>query len=186
MDLSEIVSKLLIGNSAAIIVDVGCGPGLLVRELMSSSTCRMVVGVDPSICMLKTGARIVGCGFLVRSMGEFLPFRDSIVDLVVSRFSLPYWSNPNGVFQEIYRVLKPRGFLVVDALNASYSRLKLFLTKIFMFIRGAPRSVVEYHIDAYSKAYTMEELCDIIMGSDFNIIRVDDYSWFFRVIAEKK
>ena len=46
-------------------------------------------------------------------MGIFLPFKDNIFDAVISEAVLEHVHSPNRVVSEIYRVLKPGGYICV-------------------------------------------------------------------------
>ncbi len=90
------------------LVDVGCGPGLLARKLMSLAPELRVVGVDIDIVMLNE-ARISGCPYLIRASADSLPFRDGAIGLVVSTTSLKDWRNQARGLAEISRVVRRGG-----------------------------------------------------------------------------
>ena len=88
--------------------DLGCGPGLLVAELLRQAPGLHVTGVDLADEMLET-AQQVGLGeraaFKKGDVGR-LPFPDGSLDLVVSTLSLHHWSDPVAVLDEVARVLR--------------------------------------------------------------------------------
>jgi ubiquinone/menaquinone biosynthesis C-methylase UbiE len=90
------------------LVDVGCGPGLLARKLLSLAPELRVVGVDIDIMMLNE-ARISGCRYLIRASADSLPFRNGAIGLVVSTTSLKDWKNQAQGLAEISRVVRPGG-----------------------------------------------------------------------------
>ncbi len=185
-DLALSIDRLVSKTTTSNIVDLGAGPGLLVRELQDILPFVRVIALDPSILMLKSAEEnIIRKGYLVLSRGEYIPLCDSSVDIVVSRFTLPYWSDTSKVLGEIYRIVKPNGKIVIDALNASYPSWKLFFIKINMLFKRTPKSVIDYHIDAYKNAYTVEQLKDKLMDHGFKIMDIIDRGWFYRITAEK-
>lgn len=92
------------------ILDVGSGTGTLVDILAEKYPEAEVVGVDiaPGMIDFATSkVRRKNARFLVGD-GESLPFKDKEFDLVVSSASLQ-WMDPQKVFAEVSRVLRPRG-----------------------------------------------------------------------------
>jgi len=81
-------------------LDLGCGGGTYVRLLAG------------------LGHRTVGRDYSVPSLEAYgLPFRDGTFDLVVSIGVLQALAQPERVLDEIARVLRPGGALVIEALN---------------------------------------------------------------------
>jgi len=103
------------------IVDVGCGPGYLIEQIAREITQAQIIGVDISEEMLTTASKnlsFLGLGQRAefrKGEAQSLPFQNESIEYVVSTLSLHHWSDPSRAFQEIYRVLKPKGqFLIFD------------------------------------------------------------------------
>ena len=98
-------------------LDLGCGGGTYVRLLAGLG--HRTVGLDYSVPSLER-ARAADPGPKGRYVaGEAygLPFRDGTFDLVVSIGVLQALAQPERVLDEIARVLRPGGALVIEALN---------------------------------------------------------------------
>jgi ubiquinone/menaquinone biosynthesis C-methylase UbiE len=116
-----VIRRLKIFQPSGTLVDVGCGNGKLLFEIAQALPGLKLVGVDIAEQMLAqarenaTARRIADKIEFKIGAAERLPFGDNTVDCVVSTLSLHHWANPEIVFQELLRVLKPGGlFLVFD------------------------------------------------------------------------
>lgn len=95
-------------------VDVGCGTGRFTRLLEARGA--RVVGVDREPAML-TVARERLRGPLVVADASALPFRDEAVDLALAVTVLEFVPDPARVLDELARVTRRGGRVVVGALN---------------------------------------------------------------------
>jgi ubiquinone/menaquinone biosynthesis C-methylase UbiE len=186
-EITELIAQH-ITNRNPIILDVGMGPGLLSEAIRRNIPDSQVVGVDPSDTMLKIAyERGKSAYCVVKGISENLPLCTQSVDVIVSRFSLPYWSNPQQSFNELFRVLKKDGTLILDILNKRYSPLKLALIKFHMYLRRADARVVRYHMDSYDIAYDFNEISSFLEQVGFSNILADDVrkNWHYYVFASK-
>ena len=109
---------------AGIWVDLGCGSGGLGLALwrMSGST---IVLIDPNGSALNAGlekARDSGLGGRVVAIvarAESIPLPDGCVDLVVSRGSIFFWSDPPQGLREVCRILRPGARAMVGGAEGS-------------------------------------------------------------------
>ena len=107
------------------VLDLGCGTGRLLNRLAENFPDLQGIGVDLSPQMLKE-ARETNQHHprLIYTQGnaECLPFATNQFDAVFNTISFLHYPNPQQVFREVYRVLKPEGqFYLVD-----YTRLYSF------------------------------------------------------------
>ena len=106
-----LVSRLLLTPQDKAL-DVCTGTGLVAAEMRGRFGCQ-VVGVDLSEGMLEQARRnLRGSGRpirLVAGRAETLPFADESFDAVVFTYLLRYVDDPQGVLQELARVLRPGG-----------------------------------------------------------------------------
>lgn len=191
--LSELLSNQFSQKNDLVIVDVGCGPGLLLKELSHDFQGSTIMGIDVSLEMLQCAlkdrngyknSQIV----LAQASSEALPLKNHSVDAIVSRYSLPYWPQPSVAFAEFNRSLKPGGVLLLEALNADFPRWKLTFIKYKMIFRRASDEVITYHIDAYKSAYSLSEIRSFLSKAHFAVQEVigSPSEWKFIIIATKK
>jgi SAM-dependent methyltransferase len=95
-------------------VDLGAGKGQLTIPLVEA-TGNPIVMLDPNQASLTAGLKLAREKGLadrlaaVSGVAEALPFPDNSVDLVVSRGSIFFWTEPVQGLKEVYRVLRPGG-----------------------------------------------------------------------------
>ena len=100
------------------ILDVGCGTGYDLRQLARRYPRARILGLDIAETMARrarsksglwqrmTGRRLFACGD-----AERLPLASASVDMVISNLTLQ-WCDPQVVFAEAGRVLRPGGLLM--------------------------------------------------------------------------
>ncbi|MBI3610992.1 MAG: class I SAM-dependent methyltransferase [Nitrospirae bacterium] len=136
---SEAVFELAEVKPGERVIDIGCGTGIYAVE--SAQRGAHVIGVDPSMEMLAVAReklRQAGLhGYFICGSAESLPLRSEKFDLALAVTSLCFVGRPDRAVEEIYRVLKSGGRIVLGELNrfslwALLRRLKgLFMDTIY-------------------------------------------------------
>lgn len=186
--LAKIVKKNIPRRAKKpVIVDLGVGPGFLSKVLNKMVPHAEIIGVDPSSDMLKLAEENAKVKTMVGS-SENIPVKDGSADVVVSRFNLTYWKKPRDSFTELFRILKPGGKVVIEALNKDFSQWKLFGVKVHMVLNQSGADIASYHVDAYKTAYSIGSVKQLLSDSAFKDIVVygDKKDWKFIVVARKK
>ena len=195
-DLYEYLALIVqrhISSSDPFILDLGVGPGLLSVEIFRKNPQATIIGIDPLIKMLQLSKENVinaHCQTFepVIGVSEHIPLNNNTIDVIVSRFSLAYWIQPKKSFEEMMRVLKPGGKVILEALNRDFPTWKLLLIKIHMLFKRAGRNVTKYHIDAYELAHTIEQVEKLFIDAGFTIFEKqgNKNEWRFIIVAGKK
>jgi SAM-dependent methyltransferase len=106
-------------SGAKNVLDVGCGEGRFCRLLAANGvgTC----GIDPSGSLVRQASILHPEGDYRVAQAEQLPFEDESFDLVVAYLSLVDIPDAGTAIEEINRVLRPSGHLLIANLNSFYS-----------------------------------------------------------------
>ena len=115
----QMLSAVALPDTASVL-DAGCGPGNLVPEF--ASRYGHVCALDASSRMLDIArARAADFRNVKYYVGniEALPFADESFDLVCSAGVIEYLPSIDRTLQEMHRVLRPRGLLVLSTTNAN-------------------------------------------------------------------
>ena len=146
------------------ILDVGCGGGRTVEKLAGIANEGMVYGIDYSEASVAVSRAqnetLVKAGRVAieKAAVSKLPFSANEFDLVTAVETQYYWPNLLGDMQEILRVLKPAGRLVVIAetyKGGKYDKLKW---PVMWLLRSSHLSADE-HRELFLKAgYTDIEI----------------------------
>lgn len=105
------VIRGLMDGAAGTILDVGCGTGII-SELYPHLD---IVGIDISPGMLRHNK-----GKWIQGSAENIPLPDSSIDFIVCRSLLHHLPNPEKGLQEMKRLLKPGGKVVMWETNKSW------------------------------------------------------------------
>ncbi|MEM2925438.1 MAG: class I SAM-dependent methyltransferase [Methanocellales archaeon] len=130
--MHSVEDEVLLKKVKGIVFDIGCGTG---RQSILLANCGYrVIGIDISLEMIKIARTKSGGNFNVDFLiasAEALPFKSCSANSVISIFgALNHVVRYKQAFEEIARVLKPKGifiFSVVNRWNLTWW-LKSFLT----------------------------------------------------------
>jgi 2-polyprenyl-6-hydroxyphenyl methylase/3-demethylubiquinone-9 3-methyltransferase len=105
-------------------LDVGCGAGVLAAELARRGACGEGVDASPAMVAAARAEQVPGFSFACVNTVERLPYPDASFDGVLCSSVVEYLDAPDAALDEMARVLRPGGFLVVSLANgASWVRL---------------------------------------------------------------
>ena len=104
----------------SVVVDLGAGTGHASRALQDRYRSAHVIALDASMGMLaqaRKQQRFLRRFARVASDAHELGLRSASVDLVVSNLMLQWCADPDRVFEEIARVLRPQGLVTFTTLG---------------------------------------------------------------------
>jgi SAM-dependent methyltransferase len=94
---------------SARVLDVGCGPGALTRELVSRLGPAAVCAVDPSEAFVEAARERLPEVWVERAVAEALPFEDQAFDAVLAQLVVHFMADPVVGLREMCRVTRARG-----------------------------------------------------------------------------
>lgn len=129
------------------VLDLGGGVGLGARALADLYRKAAVTLVDTSADMLEQAERRRGwwrrfdC---LTADATALPLPDASIDLVFANLLLPYLTEPEALFREVRRVLRPRGYFVFSTVGAGTMEV---LRSAFLRVDDTPHIVdfMDFH-----------------------------------------
>ncbi|NJE25547.1 class I SAM-dependent methyltransferase [Thermococcus sp. MV5] len=159
-------------------LDLGCGTGNYTLELYTRGFD--VVGVDLSEEMLKIARKKLPRVKFIRANAYSLPFKENTFDLVLTITMFEFIHKPELALNEIYRVLRPGGEVVIGTMNG----------KSFWFIFKRIKSLFEETAYRYARFYTPSELESLMKGAGFEDVESKGIIFFpsffpFVKLAEK-
>lgn len=174
---AEILSRA--EGKAQYILDLGCGTGDLLLSL--SKMAKYVVGAE------MTEANITSCRqnvssiqniLLCHSMAEHLPFKTSTFDKIILADVIEHVLDERQTLNEINRVLRPQGFLILTTPNKRVDRFwaccdapVLFVVKQVRMVRAFfLREAIAKDIKAKDQLLSVSELKKLLEETGFSIV----------------
>jgi len=155
----------------ALLLDVGCGGGYLLREasIRGRETFRAVHGLEISDVALREARRQHPPGRLVLGQGERLPYPSGLFDAVACLGNLEHFIDPAAGARELARVTRPGGLVWVLLPNSYYSG------DLWRVIRTGYGPNHHQVIDRFA---TVNEWRDLLEANGLHVEEVTPYNRF--------
>jgi ubiquinone/menaquinone biosynthesis C-methylase UbiE len=192
-----VVKKLKSYDVKGTIVDIGCGPGYLLQAVAKELSENFLVGVDISREMVeKAKANFESMGYGERvefkqGSADHLPFEDGTQDFIISSLSLHHWDEPQAVFKEIYRVLKPGGQILIYDLRRDARMLFFYLIWFaqhiaLRFIDAATIRKMNEPMGSLLASYTKQEAEEMMKRTPFEDYKVEGKLIWMYIYGKKR
>jgi ubiquinone/menaquinone biosynthesis C-methylase UbiE len=176
----------LIGPAPGWGIDIGCGPGQILRKVAARLPQWRFIGVDRAPAMIRhatqaaeSGAALKADGrkavpaknvWYVAGDGGALPFNDASFDLVLCNSVLHHIGDPGRLFSEIRRIAKPGAAILLRDLRRPW-RL-LFALHVRWHGRHYDGLMYKLYCDSVRAAYTAEELSALLRTAGISRARL--------------
>jgi 2-polyprenyl-6-hydroxyphenyl methylase / 3-demethylubiquinone-9 3-methyltransferase len=128
-----------------LVLDAGCGGGLVARELAAAGA--EVVGVDRSLGSLGVARRAAGSSFRpAQGRLERLPFADGSFDAVVAADVLEHLPDLPAAVKELARVLAAGGSFLFDTINRTPWAWFVAVFGLEQVLRIVPRGTHDWRL----------------------------------------
>jgi methionine biosynthesis protein MetW len=175
----DLIAREIANGRKRRFLDIGCGDGSFI--ITFKKHCE-TFGVDISQNAIKMAKEAGINAYKVDVSSQKLPFHDEYFDIIYMGDVIEHLTNPDFAINEVYRVLKQNGFLVLSTPNlASWiNRLLLLLgmqplfsevSTAKTFGRG-PKSY-DYFPVGHLRLFTYKALKEFLTYYRFNIVKVE-------------
>lgn len=115
---SELILRMLTPDPGEVILDAGCGTGIFTADILETGA--RVVGLELSLTMLRRAQPKCGGQTFQSTVGDMqkLPFADASFHKAVSITAVEFIQDARVAIEELFRVTKPGGLIVVATLNS--------------------------------------------------------------------
>ena len=142
------------------ILDVGCGGGAAIAEMLKLSPGSIIHGIDYSEVSVQKSSELnrefLGTRCFIRQADvTALPFKDDEFDLITAVETVYFWPEIEAGFREIHRVLKPSGTFAI--LNEG----------------SDPDNIDWPAIDGFMKIYRPRELEELLKKCGFQTVKTE-------------
>ena len=156
------------------VLDVGCGTGELLRRLRAKYPNAALAGIDPVPAMLSVAAdKLSGNEDLRVGYADTLPWKAGSFDVVVSCNMFHYITHPVAALQEMARVIRPGGTLVLTDWCDDYLACRL----CNLYLRLTNR--------AFYRTYREGECLALLREAGFAQVKFERYkiSWLWGLMT---
>jgi ubiquinone/menaquinone biosynthesis C-methylase UbiE len=154
------------------VLEIGPGPGWAGINLLKKRKDLKLVGLEPSVDMIRVASKnAVNEGLpditYIQGVGEnMIQIKNGQYDLVISRDSLHHWEDPESVYKEIKRVLKPNGRLYIQDSRRDMNAFGRLIVAVFS--RCIPNNMGFYWRSSIAASYTPEEVRTMLYKTGLN------------------
>ncbi len=151
------------------ILDVGCGTGILLQQLLQLDRGIRLYGIDIAPEMVKTAqAKFAEESVIIKQgTAHSLPYKNDSFDYVACATSFHHYPDPEGSLREILRVLKVGGkFVLLDPFTTG------FLRKVICQILNT------VHKEKDTNLFTREQMYNMFQNTGFRHIEQKNYLYY--------
>jgi 2-polyprenyl-3-methyl-5-hydroxy-6-metoxy-1,4-benzoquinol methylase len=172
----NVISKHIKDIKNLKVLDVACGCGVF------SSFCNekgaFTYAIDISKVMVKNVHQTDKGILLTQTSGENLPFRNNVFDVVLALDVIEHLHNPIQFLNEIHRVMKENGVLLLTTDNTQFLFMRFFWIyrslswRVRKNVAKEPKQKLP---STHIKDYSVDEIIRLLQNANFAISEYDTY-----------
>ncbi len=184
METDKVIKSGLNQGSA---LEIGPGPGYLGLEWLKKTNGTRLTGLEISSNMIEVAEKNAREYNLearidyIEGDAQKMPLDDNLFDGVFANGSLHEWSNPEEIFNEIHRVLKPGGLYFISDLRRDINPF----IKWFMKIITKPKELRPGLVTSFNAAYIVDEVKSILKDTDLTNYKVSKDTMGLTIVGVK-
>jgi ubiquinone/menaquinone biosynthesis C-methylase UbiE len=164
------LSSLDLGVRKGKVLDFGTQFGLCAIAIAKQNYPFEIVSLQDSLKAINIGENFAEDYFLeekikwVRGSSDKLPFADHSFDLVVSAFDMHHWENPVETLNEINRILKTNGALMIADFRRDAFKPLIPIVKVASYLANKDNLYKELK-HSFASSYLKSEVVEILNSS---------------------
>ena len=167
--------QLLDISENQLVLDLACGTGDMMLELLKNTKNVNLIGADFSINMLEIARKKDISEPLLAADAHYLPFKDEVFDRMMIAFGFRNVTDKSKGLKQMCRVIKSGGILCIlefsQPENPLFSKIyRIYFTKILPFIGGlisGNKNAYEYLPDSVYKFPKKDVYREMILNAGF-------------------
>ena len=127
----EYIKSLFNNSEPAKVLDLGCGPGELINELIEINPNLDIVALDFSKAMINISrTKNPKAKHILMDVGDLNKLEDKF-NIIISTHSFPYYKEPKKVMENLYNLLENNGQIHIGFASGDslYDKIALFFVK---------------------------------------------------------
>lgn len=173
--------------TAGKLLDVGCGPGWFLKDLVKTFQNIEFTGCDLSERMVYHAKNNLSPKVnVVVGDAQNLPFPSNSFDIVTSTLAFHHFPQPDKAISEFHRVLKPNGLMIVaDARRDCSSFVWCLVGFVTRHIVPKPLRFANEPFGSFQAAMTVDESKEIMNKSTFTGFKISSNPFVMTIIGRK-
>ena len=167
-----VISKLVPINLKGSILDIGCGTGKVLGEIVRLNPQAKIIGVDVSKYAIRIASKkLPNSKFHHIKDGKKLPINDNSIDFIVCLDVIEHIYDIQNIYREFKRILRPGGKILIT--TPYYGVIKNIIIVLTCFDR------VFNPFEGHIRFFTKKTLLKAVKQINFGVIKIGYFGRFY-------